>query len=459
MGRKQRGCRNQVLIHHTRLNNTMKSKVNIIGAGLAGVEAAWQLAEAGVLVSLFEMKPSKYSEAHKLEGFAELVCSNSLRSNDPANAVGLLKVEMRKLNSLIMEAADKTSVPAGKALAVDRIKFSEYITEKIKNHPNIEIINKEVLEIDNSKHTIIATGPLTSKDFSSEIEKLLGSEYLYFYDSVAPVVDADSIDFSKGFQASRYGYGGADYWNFPLDEAAYRNFLTEIAGAQKVTLHDFEKPQYFEGCLPIEVMAQRGPETLRYGPMKPFGLPDPATGKEPYAMIQLRQEDAQRSMYNMVGFQTRMTWPEQKRVFRQFPGFSSAEFLRLGVIHRNTYINSPQLLDEHFELKRRPRIFFAGQITGVEGYIESAATGQWVGLYLSHVIRGGQLPTPPSTTAFGSLIWHVANPNHRNFQPMNVNFGLMPIIKEKIPKKKRKGVMIARANIEFERYLNSLKGA
>jgi len=436
----------------------MEKIVNIVGAGLAGCEAAWQIAERDVEVCLYEMKPKKHSPAHKLDSFAELVCSNSLRSNDPANAAGLLKTEMREMNSLIIKAADETAVPAGKALAVDRKLFSEYITEKIHNHPKIKVILEEVTSLDKIETPlIIASGPLTSESLAKEIEKITGSEYLYFYDSVAPIVNAESLDYSKGFKASRYGYGGDDYYNFPLTREEYENFLMEIAAAKKVKAHDFEKPQYFEGCLPIEVMAERGPETLRYGPMKPFGLRDPKDGSESYAVVQLRLEDKEHSMYNMVGFQTRMTWPEQKRIFSQFPGFKDAEFLRYGVIHRNTYINSPKLLEYTMEMRSRKNTFFAGQITGVEGYIESAATGLWQGFYLGERFQNDRsIEPPPKTTGLGSLIWHAVNPNHRNFQPMNVNFGLMPIIKEKIPKKKRKVVMVERARTDFAMWLKSL---
>lgn len=437
----------------------MPKTVNIIGAGLAGCEAAWQISCAGgIKVRLFEMKPVKSSPVHKLPGFAEVVCSNSFRSNDPMNAAGLLKEEMRNLGSFIMEAADVTRVPAGKALAVDRKLFSEHITEKIKANKFIEVIISEITSLQDillsgADPIVIATGPLTSAAFSGEIAKLTGREYLYFYDSVAPIVDAGSIDFSKGFKASRYGYGGADYWNFTLSKEEYENFIMDLASAEKVLPHEFEDPKYFEGCLPIEVMAARGSETLRYGPMKPFGLPDPKTGKEAYAVIQLRQDDATSSMFNMVGFQTRMTWPEQKRIFRKIPGLESAEFLRFGVIHRNTYINSPDLLSDVLEFKTRPNLFFAGQITGVEGYIESAATGLWIGRYLGELLNGRKLAPPPHTTALGSLIWHVANPNHRNFQPMNVNFGLMPILPQKISKAKRNAAMVERSRSDFSEWM------
>lgn len=433
----------------------MTEEVKIIGAGLAGCEAAWQLAERGNRVLLYEMKPRNFSPAHKSENFAELVCSNSLRSNDPENAAGLLKEEMRRLGSLVVMAADKTKVPAGKALAVDREKFSCLVSGKIKSHPNIKVINEEVVELEDIcasalKYLIIATGPLTSNEFSKEIAKMTGSDYLYFYDSVAPIVSAESIDFGRGYMASRYGYGGDDYWNFPLTEKEYNDFLADLASSQRVRPHEFEKEQYFEGCLPIEVMAERGPGTLRHGPMKPFGLKDPQTGREPYAVLQLRRENEEGSMFNLVGFQTKMTWPEQKRIFRKFPGFENAEFLRFGVIHRNTYINGPKLLTDRLEMREHKGIFFAGQITGVEGYIESIATGLWAGLYLASQEK---LKPPPSTTAIGSLIWHVANPNHRNFQPMNVNFGLMPIIKDKIPKQMRKSAMVNRAKTDFAGWL------
>lgn len=437
----------------------MNVNLAVIGAGLAGVEAVWALAKSGVKVSLFEMKPKKFSPAHKLDDFAELVCSNSFRSNDPVNAAGLLKEEMRSLHSLVIEAADKTSVPAGKALAVDRKLFSNYITEKIKSNLGIKIIHEEVSELDplfksGFTHIIIASGPLTSDVLSAEIARLTGGEHLYFYDSVAPIVDAQSIDFSKGYKASRYGYGeGDDYWNFPLSEAQYNEFLFDVAAAEKVVPREFERPRYFEGCLPIEVMAERGPQTLRYGPMKPFGLPDPARGVEPYAVYQLRQEDKERTMYNIVGFQTRMTWPEQTRVLRKLPGLENAKFLRYGLIHRNTYINSPALLDNCQCLKSDKRIIFAGQITGVEGYIESAASGLWAGFYMGLLARGICAEPPPSTTAIGGLLWHTSNPNHRNFGPMNVNFGLMPILKGGVPKGSRNKMMVERARMDFNRWL------
>lgn len=319
-----------------------------------------------------------------------------------------------------------------------------------RNDSEINNFSELSLNAQTPNYLIIATGPLTSDALSKDIATLTGNEHLYFYDSVAPIIDGASIDFTKGFKASRYGYGGDDYWNFPLSEKEYKDFLEDIAGAEKVLPRDFEDPIYFEGCLPIEVMAARGPETLRHGPMKPFGLRDPRTGREFHAVLQLRQEDAGRCMWGMVGFQTRLTHPAQKLIFRKFPGLERAEFLRYGVIHRNTYINGPGLLDVTLEMKAAPGIFFAGQITGVEGYIESAATGLWTGLYLANLLKGRKMGVPAHTTAIGSLLWHVANPNHRNFQPMNVNFGLMPIIKEGVSKEKRKEAMVLRARSDFD---------
>ncbi len=436
------------------------SKINIIGAGLAGCEAAWQLAIRGVKVKLFEMKPKKFSPAHKSEKLAELVCSNSLRSNQLQSAVGILKEEMRMAGSLIIEAADKTKVPAGKALAVDREAFSSYITEKITNHPNIELIREEITSISNDNITIIATGPLTSEPLSLAIKKIIGEDYLYFYDAIAPIVLAESINMQIAFKASRYEKGDnkeGDYINCPLTEEEYKRFVTELLKAKKVPLKEFEKAAYFEGCLPIEVMAERGIETLRFGPMKPIGLKDPRTGKTPYAVVQLRMEDQEGTMYNMVGFQTKLTYPEQKRVFRLIPGLENAEFVRLGSIHRNTFVCAPKVIDETLRLKNMPNIFLAGQISGVEGYVESTAMGFIAAVNIWQFINNKIPVIPPKTTAHGALIHHISKANPKTFQPMNVNFGLFKSLDKKLHKKQRAIFYANRAIKDWEEYLKHIK--
>ncbi|MBQ5746217.1 MAG: methylenetetrahydrofolate--tRNA-(uracil(54)-C(5))-methyltransferase (FADH(2)-oxidizing) TrmFO, partial [Selenomonadales bacterium] len=355
-------------------------KVVVIGAGLAGSEAAWQLANQGVQVTLYEMRPKQKSPAHHTDHFAELVCSNSLRGAGLENAVGLLKEEMRRLGSLIMEAADACAVPAGGALAVDREAFGQYITNKVKTHPNIEVIeNTEITELKFDEITIVATGPLTSGKLAEEIASLTGENYCYFYDAAAPIVTGESLDWNKVYRASRYGKGDADYVNCPFNEEEYKAFWEALTTAEEAPTKDFEKQIFFEGCMPIEVMAKRGIDTMRYGPMKPVGLDHPETGAKAYAVVQLRQDNAAATLYNIVGFQTHLKWPEQQRVFRMIPGLENAEFVRLGVMHRNTYIHSPKVLCETLQLKGRPRLFFAGQITGVEGYVESAASGLMAG--------------------------------------------------------------------------------
>ncbi len=436
------------------------SKINIIGAGLAGCEAAWQLAIRGVKVKLFEMKPKKFSPAHKSEKLAELVCSNSLRSNQLQSAVGILKEEMRMAGSLIIEAADKTKVPAGKALAVDREAFSSYITEKITSHPNIELIREEITSISNDNITIIATGPLTSEPLSLAIKKIIGEDYLYFYDAIAPIVLAESINMQIAFKASRYEKGDnkeGDYINCPLTEEEYKRFVTELLKAKKVPLKEFEKAAYFEGCLPIEVMAERGIETLRFGPMKPIGLKDPRTGKTPYAVVQLRMEDQEGTMYNMVGFQTKLTYPEQKRVFRLIPGLENAEFVRLGSIHRNTFVCAPKVIDETLRLKNMPNIFLAGQISGVEGYVESTAMGFIAAVNIWQFINNKIPVIPPKTTAHGALIHHISKANPKTFQPMNVNFGLFKSLDKKLHKKQRAIFYANRAIKDWEEYLKHIK--
>lgn len=405
---------------------TTTSSITIIGAGLAGCEAAWQAARAGCAVTLFEMKPQRFSEAHQSPGLAELVCSNSLRGAGMNNAVGCLKEELRRCGALFMEAADATVVPAGGALAVDREAFSAYITNRIENHPLIELRRQELTEIPAQGPVIIASGPLTSAPLSAEIARLTGSEQLYFYDAIAPIIEAESIDYTVAWRASRYGRGGDDYVNCPLDRDQYMAFVAALKEAEKVPGRDFEKVIHFEGCMPVEEMAARGDLTLAFGPMKPVGLPDPRTGREPFAVLQLRQDNLHATLYNMVGFQTKLTYPEQRRIFRTIPGLQEARFARLGSMHRNTFINAPQCLHNGLQFKQNPRLFFAGQITGVEGYVESAATGLLAGLCVAGRQLDQSLPLPPATTALGALLHHLAASSPEDFQPMNVNYGLFP---------------------------------
>ncbi|MBQ2246767.1 MAG: FADH(2)-oxidizing methylenetetrahydrofolate--tRNA-(uracil(54)-C(5))-methyltransferase TrmFO [Selenomonadales bacterium] len=427
-------------------------KVVVIGAGLAGSEAAWQLANQGVQVTLYEMRPKQKSPAHHTDHFAELVCSNSLRGAGLENAVGLLKEEMRRLGSLIMEAADACAVPAGGALAVDREAFGQYITNKVKTHPNIEVIeNTEITELNFDEITIVATGPLTSGKLAEEIASLTGENYCYFYDAAAPIVTGESLDWNKVYRASRYGKGDADYVNCPFNEEEYKAFWEALTTAEEAPTKDFEKQIFFEGCMPIEVMAKRGIDTMRYGPMKPVGLDHPETGAKAYAVVQLRQDNAAATLYNIVGFQTHLKWPEQQRVFRMIPGLENAEFVRLGVMHRNTYIHSPKVLEQTLQLKGRPRLFFAGQITGVEGYVESAASGLMAGINAARLARGEEPLIFPEDTAHGALSHYITHAEGKNFQPMNVNFGLLPPLGQKIRDKKAKNKMIA------ERALESLK--
>ncbi|MBI1921931.1 MAG: methylenetetrahydrofolate--tRNA-(uracil(54)-C(5))-methyltransferase (FADH(2)-oxidizing) TrmFO [Geobacter sp.] len=434
----------------------MTDHITIIGAGLAGCEAAWQAAKRGVCVTLHEMKPEKFSPAHHLEGLAELVCSNSLRGESLENAVGLLKEELRRADALFMEAALATRVPAGGALAVDRELFSSYITEKITSHPLIELVRDEVSDIPPEGIDVIASGPLTSGPLAESIGKLTG-EYLYFYDAIAPIVTTDSIDMTKAFRASRYGKGeGDDYINCPMNEAEYRAFVAAILAAEKVPAKEFEKVVHFEGCMPIEEMAERGEDTLRFGPMKPVGLVDPRAGAEPYAVVQLRMENQAGSMYNLVGFQTKLTWPEQRRIFRMIPGLENAEFVRLGSMHRNTFINAPRLLLPSFQLKQEPRLFFAGQITGVEGYVESAASGFLAGINAARLAMGDELTVPPLTTALGALVGHITNADARHFQPMNVNYGLFPELPGRVKKKERRGKLAERALAELGEWLKEI---
>jgi methylenetetrahydrofolate--tRNA-(uracil-5-)-methyltransferase len=425
---------------------TQDAPVTIIGAGLAGCEAAWQLLRRGHRVRLCEMKPERFSPAHKSPRLAELVCSNSLRSASLENAVGLLKEEMRRMDSLLMAAADATSVPAGKALAVDRNAFSLFIEEKLAAQPGLEMVRGEVTEITAVGITIVASGPLTSDALARAIAFRTGSEYLYFYDAISPIVEGDSIDASRVFAASRYDHGEADYLNCPMDRETYESFCEKLTEAEEVPLHTFEEIKCFEGCLPIEVIARRGIETLAHGPMKPVGLIDPRTGRQPHAVVQLRREDRNGILYNIVGFQTKMTWPEQRRLFRMIPGLEKVEFARYGSIHRNTFLNAPILLMNTLQLRSEQRIFFAGQISGVEGYVESAAMGLLAGLNAARFLVGREMIPPPPETAFGALIGHITNGNRKTFQPMNVTFGLFPPLPGRIRKKDR-GAHYARRSL------------
>lgn len=415
--------------------------INVIGAGLAGCEAAWQAAKRGVHVTLYEMKPSKKSPAHKSDNFCELVCSNSLRAEGLKNAVGLLKEEMRLLDSLVMEIADKTRVPAGGALAVDREAFSKAVTEKITNHPNITIVQKEVKSLDFPDPTIVATGPLTSDALAEKIQETLGRDSLYFFDAAAPIVTAESVDMTKAFFASRYGKGTADYANCPMTKEEYDIFYDALISAETTSLHGFENDKVFEGCMPVEVMAKRGKETLLFGPLKPVGIENPKTKERYAAVVQLRKDNASGSLYNMVGFQTHLKFGEQKRVFSMIPGLENAEFVRYGVMHRNTFIDSPRALSDTYETKNKKGLFFAGQMTGVEGYLESAASGLVAGINAAAkepVIFGRK-------TAIGALAAYISDENITNFQPMNVNFGIMAPLDVKTRKKERKEAISLRA--------------
>lgn len=434
-------------------------ELKVIGGGLAGSETAWHAANRGINVTLYEMKPLKFAPAHTSEGLGELVCSNSLRSNDAHSAPGLLKNEMRMLDSLIIKAAEATQVPAGSALAVDREAFSDYISSSLEGHRNIEIVREEIVGLpseDESNITVIATGPLTSDVFAEAIGKLVGEDYLYFYDAIAPTIDVDSINFDIAFRGSRYGKGGDDYINCPMDKETYYNFVDELLNGDKVKAKDFEKEIFFEGCMPIEVMAGRGLDTLAFGPMKPVGLIDPGTGEQAYAIVQLRQENKNATIFNMVGFQTRLTYPEQKRILRMIPGLERAEFFRLGSMHRNTYINSPTHLLPTLQLKERPWLLFAGQITGVEGYIESAAMGILAGINSSFLAKGKDPVVPPLSTAIGALTRHITNIESKSFQPMNINFGLLPkparAGKKKLKKAERKIIVVEEATAQMERW-------
>ncbi|MBK8149469.1 MAG: methylenetetrahydrofolate--tRNA-(uracil(54)-C(5))-methyltransferase (FADH(2)-oxidizing) TrmFO [Acidobacteria bacterium] len=411
--------------------------INVIGGGLAGVEAAWQAAKHGARVRLFEMRPVMQTPAHRTDQLAEIVCSNSLKSDERGSAPYLLKEELRRGNSLVLEVAEATKVPAGAALAVDRGKFAEMITERITSNPNIEIVREEVKTIPFDGISIIATGPLTSDALTFEIMKLTGDDQLYFYDAIAPIVAADSIDMTIAFKAARYGKGGDDYVNCPMDRDQYERFYNELIEAKSVPLKRFEDTHWFESCLPIEEIARRGIDTLRFGPMKPKGLPLPSTGREPYAAVQLRQENLMADAYSLVGFQNHLKYGEQKRVLQLIPGLENAEFLQYGQIHRNTFINSPQVLIETLQTRKNPNLFFAGQITGVEGYVESVGTGWLAGLNAARIMNGAEPVTAPRTSAIGALCRYVSNVETKNFQPVNITFGLLEPLPVELRKKHR----------------------
>ncbi len=422
--------------------------VTVLGAGLAGSECAWQLSRRGVKVRLVEMKPEKKTPAHSADGFAELVCSNSLRSDELSNAVGLLKAEMRRMGSLIMESADENRVAAGGALAVDREGFSRYITAKLENADNVEIIRAEATEIPDGE-VVIATGPLSSDAIADKIAALCPDSDLHFYDAVAPIVTLESVDMDSAFFASRYDKGTADYVNCPMDKDEYLAFVTELVSAKEAEVHGFDDGGVFEGCMPVEVMARRGVDTLRYGPLKPVGLIDPRTGRENYAVVQLRRDNAEGTIYNLVGFQTHLTWGEQKRVFSMIPALKNADFVRYGVMHRNTYLNSPKLLDKYYRLRTDPRISFAGQMTGVEGYVESAASGMLVGIETAARVLGLDSVDFPQETAIGALAEYISGGSVGDFQPMNINFGIITPLGYRVKGKRNKNAEISRRSLEI----------
>lgn len=435
----------------------MTQVVNVVGAGLAGSEAAYQLAQRGVKVNLIEMRPVKQTPAHHTDKFAELVCSNSLRGNALTNAVGVLKEEMRQLDSLIISAADKARVPAGGALAVDRHDFAGYVTETLKNHPNITVLNEEINSIPEG-YTIIATGPLTTDKLANEIVEATGKDQLYFYDAAAPIIEKDSIDMNKVYLKSRYDKGEAAYLNCPMTEDEFNTFYDALMEAEVAPVNEFEKEKYFEGCMPFEVMAERGRKTLLFGPMKPVGLEDPKTGERPYAVVQLRQDDAAGTLYNIVGFQTHLKWGAQKDVIRLIPGLEHVEIVRYGVMHRNTFINSPDVLTETYELKGREELYFAGQMTGVEGYVESAASGLVAGINVAHKMLNKGEVIFPRETMIGSMAYYISHAkNEKNFQPMNANFGLLPTLEKKVKDKKLRYEKLAdRALTYLDNYKQTL---
>lgn len=429
-------------------------EVNIIGGGLAGCEAAYQLLKRDIKVNLYEMKPTKFSPAHKLETLAELVCSNSLKSNDVTTAEGLLKQELRLFDSLVIQVADETAVPAGSALAVDRVEFSNKITERLKGYPNFNLITKEVTEVDTSKPTIIATGPLTSDDLSQSIAKLIGDTSLYFFDAIAPIVSYESIDFNSAFIQDRYNKGSGDYINCPMNKEEYENFYQELINAEVVELKDFENKKVFEGCMPIEILAKRGIDTMRFGPLKPVGLTD-KDGKTPYAVVQLRRETKELDFYNLVGFQTNLKFGEQKRVFSLIPALKNAEYLRYGTMHKNTYINAPNTLNKHFQMKNNGNIFFAGQISGVEGYVESIMSGLLSGINMYLLLNNKELLDLPVETMSGALQNYIATASPNNFQPMSANMGLINNLSYKIKDKKEKNKVLSnRALQHIENIIN-----
>ena len=438
------------------------SLVAVIGGGLAGCECSLVLARRGVAVRLYEMKPQRYSEAHGSPGLAELVCSNSLRSEESTTGVGLLKEEMRALGSAVMAAAEATRVPAGKALAVDRELFSAEMTRAVEAEPNIELIRREVLSLDDpelaeASAVVLAAGPLASASLAESLALAVGGKRLYFYDAIAPIVSADSVDMGVAFLGSRYRPEDHDYLNCPLDEEQYKAFVAALLAGEKVPPRDFEQAVHFEGCLPVEEMAERGEMTLAFGPLKPVGLTDPRSGRQPYAVVQLRAENREGTAYNLVGFQTKLTYPEQKRVFRMIPGLERAEFLRLGSIHRNTYVDAPRVLTPELELRARPGVYLAGQITGVEGYLESAACGLWLGLHLAGKLGSGrQVGLPPRETALGGLLGHLQTPPVKRFQPSNVHFGLMPALEAKAKKAVRKELYAERGRVHFTAWLAAM---
>lgn len=432
----------------------MRTDLVIIGGGLAGSEAAWQAANAGARVTIYEMRPKEETAAHKTGHLAEIVCSNSLGSDDPFSAPGMLKEEMRRLNSLIIRIADEVRIPAGTALAVDRDQFSRKITQTLTEHPNIKILREEIHEIPGDALCVIATGPLTSPKLSEAIIQLTQSKNLFFFDAISPIVDADSLDTDRTFLASRYEKGTADYMNCPMDEMTYNSFYDALIQADRVQPKSFENVPYFEGCLPIEVMAERGRQTLLFGPLKPVGLIDPKTGQRPYAVLQLRPENLHGSCYNLVGFQTKLTYPEQRRIFRMIPGLEHAEFLRCGSIHRNTFINAPILLQDTLQLKKQPRIFFAGQLVGVEGYVEAAASGGLAGINAARILSGLYPVTPPPSTAHGALLHYITTCDPKYFQPINSNFGLYPPLDMSVRDKQKKRQLIQeRAITHFKAWM------
>ena len=433
-----------------------RGEVAIVGSGLAGSEAAWQLAQLGRRVDLYEMRPQRPTPAHKTSDCAELVCSNSFKSRSLENAHGLLKAELNQFGSLILQTAERFAVPAGQALAIDRQPFSASITQQLSNHPNIKLLREEVEDLgkllEHYAAVLVATGPLTSDALSESLQQLIGIGHLSFYDAIAPVVTVESINSQVAFQASRYDKGEADYLNCPFSQQQYEDFVAAILAADKVPMHQFEDVRPFEGCLPIEVMAERGLDTLRFGPLKPVGLPHPETGEQFHAVVQLRQENALGTLYNLVGFQTKMTWTAQQQIFRTIPGLEEAEFVRLGSIHRNTFLNSPKLLNSRLQLQQEPRLFFAGQLTGVEGYTESTSMGLAAAYFLHHELQGDSLPELPGTTMMGGLIRYLTTTDPKHFQPMNANFGLLEPPQQRIPKPQRKAWLAERAMRELQQW-------